>query len=221
MMVYETSHDFRSVVEVKDLSAAVNQQVGECGNGLRALRIGSALNPALEPGSTLMAFVAGSDTGTSGDLIHDPDDLPYPFPDDHFDEVIGTYLIERVHDPMAVMAELHRITRPGGHVKLTSLHWTNPEFASDLRNRNHLSSYSLRNLTLDRVVYPFYTDVRFNQIAARVTMPRPWKFLGWELLINLDIRYPGLRFFRRMLEHYLNCVVRARETHFELEVIKK
>jgi SAM-dependent methyltransferase len=193
------------------------------GIGLRALRIrkaGTAGHPE-QPGSTLMGFGTELESGAGSELLREPDDLPYPFPDDHFDEVIGMYLIERVHDPMAVMAELHRITRPGGRLKLVSLHWTNPDFASDLRNRNHLSSYSLRNLTLDRVVYPFYTDIRFNQTAARVTMPLLWRLLGWEFLINLDIRHPGLRFFRRTWEHYLNCLVRARETHFELEVIKK
>ncbi|HUK90662.1 MAG TPA: methyltransferase domain-containing protein, partial [Blastocatellia bacterium] len=99
------------------------------------------------------AISMDGDPVSSPDIVHGIDDLPFPFADGRFDEVVGCRIVERSADPMALMAELHRITRAGGLVKLTALHWTNPEFASDLRNRNHLSSYSFRNLTLDRVVY--------------------------------------------------------------------
>ena len=55
---------------------------------------------------------------TAADVIHDLDDLPYPFDDDEFDEVVGRHVIEHVRDPLAVMSELHRITRAGGVVRL-------------------------------------------------------------------------------------------------------
>src|ERR1044072_2407421 len=51
---------------------------------------------------------------TAADVIHNLDNLPYPFADSEFDEVIGRHVIEHVRDPMAVMSELHRITRAGG-----------------------------------------------------------------------------------------------------------
>jgi SAM-dependent methyltransferase len=158
---------------------------------------------------------------TDADVIHDLDDLPYPFADDQFDEVIGRHVIEHVRDPMAVMAELHRITRGGGIVKLVAPHWTNPDWPSDLTHRNHLSSYSFRNLTHERAVYPFYTEVRFVQHSARITTLKIWKWLGFQFLINLDHRYPSLRFFRQIWEHYLNAIARGKEIYFELEVIKK
>jgi hypothetical protein len=41
------------------------------------------------------------------------------------------------------------------------------------------------------------------------------------LFINLDHRYPSLRFFRQIWEHYLNAFVRGKEIYFELEVVKK
>src|SRR4026209_1029993 len=100
---------------------------------------------------------------TAADVIHDLDDLPYPFADDSFDEVIGRHVIEHVANPLAVMCELHRITRSGGVVKVVAPHWTNPDFATDLTHRNHLNSYSFRNLTDERAVFPFYTNVRFRQ----------------------------------------------------------
>jgi SAM-dependent methyltransferase len=157
---------------------------------------------------------------TAADVIHDLDDLPYPFATDQFDEIIGRHVIEHVQNPMAVMGELHRITRPAGIVKLLAPHWTNPDFATDLTHRNHLNSYSFRNLTDERAVFDFYTDVRFRQKLVRVTLLNLWKLTGLEFLINLDNRWPRWRFVRKFWEQYLNAVMRGKEIYFELEVIK-
>jgi SAM-dependent methyltransferase len=157
---------------------------------------------------------------TAADILHDLDSLPYPFRDNEFDEVIGRHVIEHVRDPMKVMCELHRITRNGGIIKLVAPHWTNPDFACDLTHRNHLNSYSFRNFTEDNAVFPFYTDVRFRQLSTRVTVLNLWKLFGIEFLINIDRRYPGLRFIRKFWEQYLNAIARGKEIHFELEVIK-
>jgi SAM-dependent methyltransferase len=173
-------------------------------------------------GTNKVAGAIGMDANprTAADVIHDLDDLPYPFAADEFDEVIGRHVIEHVRDPMAVMCELHRITRNGGVVKLVAPHWTNPDFATDLTHRNHLNSYSFRNLTDERAVFPFYTDVRFRQLRVRVTLLNLWKLTGLEYLINLDHRFPSMRFVRKFWEQYLNAIVRGKEIHVELEIVK-
>lgn len=180
----------------------------------RVLDIGCGVNKT--PGAVGMDV----NPRTHADVIHDLDQLPYPFGDDEFDEVIGRHVIEHVREPMAVMAELHRITRPGGLIKLVAPHWTNPDFATDLTHRNHLNSYSFRNLVEDRAVFPFYTDVRFKQRKAQISVLNLWKVMGFEFLINLDHRFPRLRFFRKFWEQYLNAVARGKEIYFELEVVK-
>lgn len=173
-------------------------------------------------GANKVAGAVGMDVNprTAADVIHDLDDLPYPFADDSFDEVIGRHVIEHVQNPMAVMAELHRITRAGGTVKLLAPHWTNPDFATDLTHRNHLNSYSFRNLTAERAVFDFYTEARFKQKVCRVTLLNLWKLTGLEYLINLDNRHPRWRFVRKFWEQYLNAVMRGKEIYFELEVVK-
>ena len=180
----------------------------------RVLDIGCGTNKV--PGALGMDFNPRS----VADVIHDLDDLPYPFADDEFDEVIGRHVIEHVREPMAVMCELHRITRNGGIVKLVAPHWTNPDFATDLAHRNHLNSYSFRNLT-EGAVFHFYTEVRFRQRRAEVTLVNLWKLTGLEFFINLDHRYPWLRFVRRFWEQYLNAIMRGKELYFELEVVKE
>jgi len=173
-------------------------------------------------GANKVAGAIGMDVNprTAADVIHDLDELPYPFADDSFDEVIGRHVIEHVQNPMAVMSELHRITRAGGTVKLLAPHWTNPDFATDLTHRNHLNSYSFRNLTDERAVFDFYTDARFKQKVCRVTLLNLWKLTGLEYLINLDNRHPRWRFVRKFWEQYLNAVMRGKEIYFELEVVK-
>lgn len=158
---------------------------------------------------------------SAADIVHNLDDVPYPFTDDQFDEVIGRHVIEHVRDPMAVMSELHRITRPGGLIKLVAPHWTNPDFATDLTHRNHLNSYSFRNMIQGREVFPFYTEARFHQRRTRVTLLNLWRLLGLELLINFDNVCPQMRFLRKFWEQYVNAIVRGKEIIFELEVIKK
>jgi hypothetical protein len=40
-------------------------------------------------------------------------------------------------------------------------------------------------------------------------------------LVNIDYRFPSLRFIRKFWEQYLNAIVRGKEIHFELEVVKR
>jgi SAM-dependent methyltransferase len=129
-------------------------------------------------------------------------------------------VIEHVQSPLAVIVELHRIVRPGGWVLLVAPHWTNPDFATDLTHRNHLNSYSFRNLTVGQEVFEFYAPVRFRQRPPYVTLLNLWRACGLEWLVNLDRCHPRWRFLRRFWEQYLNAVVRGKEVYFELEVIK-
>src|SRR5215470_15281081 len=183
-------------------------------SGARVLDIGCGTNKI--PGAIGMDVNPRS----AADVIHDLDDMPYPFVDNQFDEVIGRHVIEHVRDPMAVVTELHRITRPGGLIKIVTPHWTNPDFATDLTHRNHINSYSFRNLIEGREVFSFYTEVRFRQRKTIVTLPNLWKIFGLEFLINLDNSHPRMRFLRKFWEQYVNAIVRGKELIFELEVVK-
>ncbi|MFQ3581551.1 MAG: methyltransferase domain-containing protein [Chloracidobacterium sp.] len=154
------------------------------------------------------------------DVVHDLDDVPYPFAESSFDAVIGRHVIEHVQAPLAVITELHRIVRPGGWVLLVAPHWTNPDFATDLTHRNHLNSYSFRNLTVGNEVFDFYASARFHQRPPYVTLLNLWRACGIEWLVNLDRRHAGWRFLRRFWEQYGNAIARGKEIYFELEVVK-
>lgn len=182
--------------------------------GQRVLDIGCGRNKT--PGALGM----DANPHTDADIVHNLDDVPYPFPEHTFDAVIGRHVIEHVQSPLAVIVELHRIVRPGGWVLLVAPHWTNPDFATDLTHRNHLNSYSFRNLTAGQEVFDFYAPVRFRQPPPYVTLLNLWRACGLEWLVNLDRCHPRWRFLRRFWEQYLNAIVRGKEVYFELEVVK-
>ena len=157
---------------------------------------------------------------TGADVIHDLGEFPYPFPDNHFDEVVGIHVVEHVPDPLRFMEELWRITKPGGLIRLATPHYTNPTWASDLTHRNHLNSYSFECFDHNRQLFDFYTSARLLPVHARVTLANIWRYLGIQMLVNLDNGRPSLRFFRRIWEYYFSSIMRGKDLYFEFEVVK-
>lgn len=157
---------------------------------------------------------------TDADVIHDLGVTPYPFPDDEFDLVVSFHVVEHVPDVMRFITELHRITKPGGRIKLVCPHYTNPDWFGDLTHRNHLNSYSFQYFMRDRRLFPFYTDVELKNVDTRVTLANLWRAMGFEFIVNLDRRFPAMRFTRKFWEHYLNSIFRGKDLYFEFEVVK-
>ncbi len=161
-----------------------------------------------------------SNPRTQADVIHSLDAFPYPFPDDEFDLIIGNQVIEHVEDVLAVMAELHRIARPGALVRLDTPHYSDIASFTDPTHKHHLTTESFAYFTGKRPDFDFYSEVSFRPRLIRVTMLKLWRALGLELLVNSCNRYPALRFFRRFWETYLCFIIRGKTIYFELEVLK-
>ena len=158
---------------------------------------------------------------TAADVIHDLGELPYPFADNEFDEIISRHVVEHVPDVMAFISELHRITKPGGRIRLVTPHYTNGDWATDPTHRNHLNSFSFNTFLPGRQVFDFYTDVELKPIKTYVSLANLWRSLGIEFLVNLDQKSEKFRFTRKFWEYYLSYIFRGKELHFEFEVIKK
>ncbi|HKZ78923.1 MAG TPA: class I SAM-dependent methyltransferase [Pyrinomonadaceae bacterium] len=157
---------------------------------------------------------------TDADVIHDLGLVPYPFSDNEFDEIVCRHVIEHVPDVMALVTELHRITKPGGRIRILTPHYTNPDWATDPTHRNHFNSYSFNCFMPERTPFPFYTAVELKPVRTYVTLANLWRLLGIEFLTNLDQRWPQLRFLRKFWEFYLSSIFHGKELQFELEVVK-
>ena len=175
-----------------------------CGNNKQPGAIGMDINPR-----------------TQADVIHDLGVVPYPFEDDEFDEVFTYHVAEHVPDVMAFISELHRITKPGGRIKLVTPHYSNPDWPTDPTHRNHFNSYTFNCFMQDRRLFPFYTDVELKLLGSYVSLANLWRIIGLEFLVNLDQRWPAFRFTRKFWEFYLSYIFRGKELTFEFEVVKK
>lgn len=59
----------------------------------------------------------------SPDAVWDFDTYPWPFADDCFETVLLDNVLEHLDDHYTALAELRRITAPGGHVHIVGPHW--------------------------------------------------------------------------------------------------
>jgi len=126
-----------------------------------------------------------------------------------------------VPDVMAFVSELHRITKPGGRIRIVTPHYSNPDWPTDPTHRNHFNSYSFTCFMPDRTPFPFYTDVVLQPIRTHVSLANLWRVFGVEVLVNLDQRWPAFRFTRKFWEFYLSNLMRGKELHYEFRVIKE
>jgi len=161
-----------------------------------------------------------SNPKTHADVIHDLGAIPYPFPDNEFDEIVCRHVIEHVPDVMALVSELHRITKPGGRITIVTPHYSNPDWPTDPTHRNHFNSYSFNCFIDDRQLFPFYTEVRLKPLRTYVSLANLWRAIGLEFIVNLDQRWPSWRFTRKFWEFYLSTIYRGKELSFVFEVVK-
>ena len=157
---------------------------------------------------------------TAADVLHDLGEFPYPFEDNEFDVVYSSHVIEHVPDVIGMVEELHRVTKPGGVIKILTPHYTNPDWSNDPTHRNHFNSYSFNSFIPDKQVFDFYTRATLRPLKTHVSLLALWKALGIQFLVNLDQSFPSLRFLRKFWEHYLSYIFRGKELYFEFEVIK-
>ena len=117
------------------------------------------------------------------------DVLPYPFPNNHFDEILAKNVMEHLTlDTDQLMKELHRILKPGGVLRIRVPHYTNPashytqhkkEFSS--KSFDGYMSYNAYN----RRCYPF----GFIKLEKVIDFPKGLMFWNHiiEWLANINI----------------------------------
>jgi SAM-dependent methyltransferase len=171
------------------------------------LDVGCGLNK--RPG----AIGLDSNRDTAADVVGDIDRGALPFRDSVFDRVELIHVIEHVEDVVKTMEELHRVSKPGGLIRLETPHYTDFSSFCDPTHRWHLNSFSFRYFT-EEGGFSYYSRRRLRERSLHIKLLKLWKLLGFELLVN------NVRAFRKFWEHYLCFVIRGKAMVFEFEVVK-
>jgi SAM-dependent methyltransferase len=137
-----------------------------------------------------------------------------PFGEGRFDEVRLIHVIEEVDDIFKILAEVHRVAKPGATVVIITPHYTDHASYCSPAHRWHLSSFSFWFFSDQPREYDYYAPARFRERRVTVRLLQFWRVLGFEFLVNRSRR------FRRFWEQYLSFMVRGKAITFELEVIK-
>lgn len=115
-------------------------------------------------------------------------DLNEPFaelPDNSVDAVYARHTLEHIDRLTDLLAEIHRVTRPGGQIEIIVPHFSNPYGYSDPTHVRFFGLYSFYYLsdTIDqprRKVPNFYTPTRFRVESVRFNLLK--ESLGERLL---------------------------------------
>ena len=108
------------------------------------------------------------------DVLHDLNQLPYPFADNEFDVVIAQHVIEHLEDVIAVVEEVHRILKPNGLWLIEVPHFSSHHFYTDPTHRHPFGARSFDYFVpAPGGCYMFhYANANFRKRRVHLTGPK-------------------------------------------------
>jgi ubiquinone/menaquinone biosynthesis C-methylase UbiE len=157
-------------------------------------------------------------------VVHDLNQVPYPFPDNEFDMIVCRHVLEHLRNFHSTITELYRIAKQGARVHVTAPFFLNTKYFGDPDHRIPFSIRSFDNYEyLNGRRLRFYetwkiqhrnnydAHVYFRIITKRFNMSN-FRALRWfNVIANLD---PVI------YERVFAGILSPEECIFELEVIK-
>ena len=147
---------------------------------------------------------------TRPDVVHNLNKYPWPFPDDRFDAVYASDVIEHLDDVVAAMEEIHRICTPAAIVYLTVPHFSSDGAYTDPTHRHYFGAFTFDYFSESHELN-FYSRSRFRNRSTQIIF-RPT--LGNKLVWRLANRFP------RAYEQRWAWIFPAWFLAIELEAIK-
>lgn len=165
------------------------------------------------------------DKDSQADVIWNLEKFPYPFKDNEFDAVYTHHCVEHLADTIAVMNELHRITKAKGRVTILVPYGSSAWSLSNVTHKKFFNADSIKFFTAGNSnsmkTPPFrLLRVRYNYIYSGFPELQSWKgklfrkvMKPMDWLINWNHA-----FYDKILRHYVGD---ADEIEWELSVIKE
>ena len=120
------------------------------------------------------------------DVVHDLNQLPLPFEDGRFSEILCLDVFEHVDYP-PLLKECHRILKPGGRVVLEVPHFSSNNNHVDPTHRNRFSVKTFNFFaegTHEHRQRSYYFDFTFSRVALRRLIFVKSFFFPWNRLVE-------------------------------------
>jgi hypothetical protein len=123
------------------------------------------------------------------DIVHDLNQVPWPLPAGHFNEVQAFDVIEHLDNVINVMEEIHRVCVDSATVRITVPHFSCSNTYTDPTHRRAFGYYSMDCVT-GKSQNQILTQVRFAEVASRIVFyPSLLNKLVWRLANRFPAAY--------------------------------
>jgi len=150
------------------------------------------------------------------DVVHSFDDTPWPFADNTFDLVFLNHALEHVRDAVAVMQEIHRVLKPGGHMVAQVPYFRCTDAYNDPTHTHFFTAgtldYFIAGTKLAQYAYSG------NALFAKRGFWYGWPHEGRNPLRRLVKRW--MHAHTRVYDQYVSLVMPTECLTWELEAIK-
>lgn len=150
--------------------------------------------------------------GSAADILCDLARFPWPLRDNCAELIFLSHFLEHQPDILRVMAEVHRIAKPGAEVVVVTPHYSSPDSYSDPTHLHHLGFHSFDYFAQDNFENFTYGSAGFRIVNRRLT------FGGNLLLDNLGRVFAAVSV--DFYEKHLAWIFPARNIVCMLSVVK-
>lgn len=101
------------------------------------------------------------------DVVHNLDQVPYPFPDSYADEVHFYHVLEHLDDPVAKIEEIHRLLKPGGILFMRVPHFSSHGAFTDITHKRPYSYFSF-DIFFPDAYHDWYSECTFKILKREI-----------------------------------------------------
>lgn len=108
--------------------------------------------------------------------------FPYPFPEDEFNEILADNVLEHLDDIPAVMKELHRISKPGGAVRIIVPYYNCYGAYNDITHKHYFSRLSFEPFYRKNARGNYFIQEKFEKEKLRLIPTRLGKLFLFDFI---------------------------------------
>jgi ubiquinone/menaquinone biosynthesis C-methylase UbiE len=121
------------------------------------------------------------------DVVHDLNDIPWPFADESVERIYACNILEHLADVVQVMEEIWRVLKPSGIAEIIVPYYHSSGAFRDPTHRQFFTEDSMDYFSVNRPLshYNYYSKCRFEVVHVMLHPIRPYlnllprRFLLW------------------------------------------